>query len=289
MASGRHQTNIHIEGDHEVAVHVNQAGERWFKLFHAVVESGLWAEIPLAAAKVLVVLAKHADERWIAWPSTRVIAQLAGLTERGTYKAIGWLEDNRLIVRRTRGGGARSTSYELVAPPLHRGSGVNRGSGVDPCTGVQGTPEPGFRRSRLNEQDLNNNRAAPQHGAQNGATAPSPDVAVVDALTDAEIAEPTRSQLASLAHITPALVRRVAEKTREKGGGVGATVNGIRAACEKAARDAELKRARRLAERAVQAELLAQQERERAEVATGEERQAALDQMADILGRRREE
>ena len=53
----RHRTNIHIEGDHEVAVHVADGGN-WFRLFRQIVQAGLWAKMSASACRVYVVLAE---------------------------------------------------------------------------------------------------------------------------------------------------------------------------------------------------------------------------------------
>ena len=77
--------HAYIAADQPINVAVGeQADARWFKLFHALVESGLWARLSPAAANVYVVLAKHADGRWVAWPSITKIMKLAGLTDRST-------------------------------------------------------------------------------------------------------------------------------------------------------------------------------------------------------------
>ena len=271
-----------IKHDQPVRVEIGESSDgRWFKLFHAVVESGLWAEMGPTAAKVLVVLAKHADDRWVAWPSMSSIMRLTGTPRASTYEAITWLEEKGLLQRRDRGGGRHSTTYQLSEPPVRcagrvRSAGRVPSGAPDPCRPASRTP------SRLIEQDSSNNSGASARRSRRGAPAPGQAAAVVESLIDCEIAEPTRSHLAQLPHITPALVGRVVEKTREKGGGVGAVVNGIRAACEKAGRDAERKRARRHAERQVIADI----EQQHDQAATGEEREVGLAKMAEALGRR---
>ena len=271
-----------IRTDEPVSIHVGESTDaRWFRLFHAVVESGLWARIPPAAAKVLVVLAKHADQRWVSWPNMQTIAHLAGLTERGTYKAIVWLEAEHLVVRRTRGGGAQSTTYQLKPPPLNVGSGVNAGSG-DPCTPVQGTPERGFRRSRLKELDNSNSRRRARKQAPAPAAAGSEavelDPAILDALTAAEIGEPARSRLAALEGMSIALVERTVRKCQDKPSGV--LIRALEAAAE-----ATVVRRRRAAERRAR-EGVGVPPAEEPEPVTGEAREQGLQAMREALGRR---
>ena len=104
----------------------------------------------------------------------------------------------------------------------------------------------------------------------------------MDALIEAEIAEPTRSRLADLDGLTPQIVARVAQQTRSQGGGTGAVVQNIRTAVA-----ASVKRRARAAERARAEAEAAKVERERreaeaADVATGEDRKRLL---AEAFGR----
>ena len=289
MADGRHHTHIEIEGDHEVEVRVNQADGRWFRMFHALVESGLWAQLSLAAKAVYVVLAKHADDTWLTWPSVPKIAELAGLKTAGTYKGVAELEKRKLLVRQR--AYRRKAMYRLVEPVGEFGS-FHHG-GIPPrwnSTAVESDPISGTRLKSSSRSAKR--RSAERRGAQAGAPTGSAAAAGFDqdvmvALVDAGISEPTRSQLANTPHITAKMVRRVADRAKERGKGAGAVVLDLRAASEKAARDAERKRQQREQARAEQVAIETQRQHEHAEALGGEDRQQALEAGWRALGRSR--
>jgi hypothetical protein len=104
-----------ISSDEPVRVEVHTDG-RWFRLFTALVESGTWARMSDSACRVYVALAKHCDQRWVAWPSLRTLVRLSGVKERAVCYALKELQSEGFLMRR-RGGGRASTVYELLDLP----------------------------------------------------------------------------------------------------------------------------------------------------------------------------
>ena len=89
----RHKHHIFVEADTEVAVNIGDPADgRWFKMWHSLIESGKWASLTSAAAKVYPVLAKHSDKQWLSWPSTARIMKLTGLSRPSVFRAIADLE-----------------------------------------------------------------------------------------------------------------------------------------------------------------------------------------------------
>ena len=135
----RHRT--YIESDREIRVVVDgDGGGHWFKIFTAVVQGRHWAQLSASAKAVLVVLAERVNEQqrqdggaWLAWPSISTIMDLAGLKRRATFNAIDELERAGLLRRRVPGGGATSTTYQLLEP-----QGVHSGA-PGGCTSVHPT------------------------------------------------------------------------------------------------------------------------------------------------------
>jgi hypothetical protein len=144
-----------ITSDEPVRVEVHTDG-RWFRMFTSLVESGTWARMSDAACRVYVALAKHCDQRWMAWPSLRTLVRLSGVKERAVCYAVDELQREGLLQRR-RGGGRMSTMYELLEvaatptlpfPGAVRGLSALHRDAEQQCTGVQSSPAPGCRRTR---------------------------------------------------------------------------------------------------------------------------------------------
>ena len=155
-----------ITSDEPVKVIVQTEG-RWFRLFASLVESGTWARMSDPACRVYVALAKHCDERWIAWPSLRTLSRLAGCSAASVKRALRELQAEGLLNRR-RGGGRCSTVYELLdsaaTPSLPFGvSDSSAGSGVSHQQAHGGaisrlTGEP--RTKPVEQEPLNSSKAA---------------------------------------------------------------------------------------------------------------------------------
>lgn len=269
MSSKRHKHHVYVEADREITLNVGDArNERWFKVFHAIVESGIWARLTPSAAKVLVVLAKHADGDWMAWPKVPTIARLSGLADRNVYRAVQQLRSDGLLIVRESGRGRASNVYQLLPPKpdVSVRSDLAAVSGQK-CHQRQVRPDTSVNPYLSPEQDsLNNN-----------------NIDVVDTLIEAEIAEPTRSRMAALEGITAELVKRVARRTESQGGGTGALVRNLETAAA-----ARLKRQAKAKATATVNAQLAEQDRQRreaeqAQVVTGEDRKKLIRETLDRL------
>jgi hypothetical protein len=158
-----------ISSDEPVSVTVRTDG-RWFRVFHSLVESGVFARLSDSACRVMVVLAKHGSgDRWLVWPSMSTIIRLSGVGRRSAYRAISELEGEGVVRRRSGGGGRQSTLYEILDlpaspslpfPPVREKLPVSRVT-PHPCHGRHPTRVTGDTRIRTTEQEqLNNSNAA---------------------------------------------------------------------------------------------------------------------------------
>lgn len=232
-----------IQSDQPVSVHVAPPNDgRWFRLPSALVSTGLLARLTPSAVSVLLVLASHADSRGHCWPSVPRLGKLSGLSRAQVYRALVELESSALVIRRTTGGGKRSTTYELLQPaapaPPQPVSPV-RPPPSHRCDPPRLTHETRTRSIELNQQNkgpaerpADRPAAAPPPPATSPGPAPAAADQVVEVLTAAGISEPTRSRLAELPGITPALVEKEVSRARERGKGPGVVVNSIRSAIE---------------------------------------------------------
>ena len=295
MRTERHQTNIHIEGDHEVEVRVSESDGHWYRLFRAVNQHGLLTQLSGPAVKVLLVLAEHVNDQirdatgeWLAWPSCRRIGEQTGLSERAVRYALRSLERHKVLKRLVNGSGDHTAKYQIVAPPRHDGAPRHRGAPRHECVDTPAQRCPLKRKKKEIEQQQRRNGA--ERSGAHGATGAAPDSAaaeLLDALTRAGISEPTRSSLAKLPNLTARMVQKIADRARERGKGPGAVVLDLRAASEKAGRDAETKRQRREQSRAEQVAIETRRQQEATEALGGEDRQQALDAGWRALGRSR--
>lgn len=258
---GKHTTVI--TSDEPVSVHVETGGGHWFRIFTAIVDTGIWADLSPSAAKVLVVLTRHVNDGqrqrggdWLAWPSVTTIMKLAGTKRAATYQAIAELEQRKLLTRRNGGGGRNTTTYQLIEPPVHARGPVHA-HGPQGSTHTNPTRPRTRTRSRLNEED----RKKQQVDAAAGDVCQD----VLEALVAAGISEPTRTQLATLSGVTTRLVEQVAERAISQGKGVGVIVNDIRAKAAANVAKRERARAKRQVEREMQATQQQQRETEREE------------------------
>lgn len=72
----------------------------WSKLFHLVVDRGVWAQLSGKARAVYIVLHRHVDDvTRICWPSIELIAREAGIHVRNVSAALAELERWHLIKR----------------------------------------------------------------------------------------------------------------------------------------------------------------------------------------------
>lgn len=72
----------------------------WSKLFHLVVDRGVWAQLSGKARAVYIVLQRHVDDvTRICWPSIELIAREAGIHVRNVSAALAELERWHLIKR----------------------------------------------------------------------------------------------------------------------------------------------------------------------------------------------
>jgi len=277
-----------VKSDEPVEIHVGDS-TGWFRLWNNIVLSGKWAGISAGAKAVLVVLAQHADRHWVAFPGHSRIQRYAGIGRTQVKRAIRELQREGLVKIRGQGSGGTTATYQIVEPA---GGSENR-PGTENRPGRKsdqnrvGKPTPNQTKRIRQQQER---RSAPQaRGARNGATVPGPTAAadVIDALVRAGIGEPTRSELAALPHLTLRMVERISAQAQEHGKGPGAIVLDIRAANEKAQRDAERKRQHREAERRVQHDIAEQREQDQAEALTGDARKEALARGFAALNRRR--
>jgi len=72
----------------------------WSKVFHIVVDRGVWAQLSWKAKAVYIVLHRHVDDvTRICWPGIGLIALEAGIHVRNVSAALAELERWRLIKR----------------------------------------------------------------------------------------------------------------------------------------------------------------------------------------------
>ena len=70
----------------------------WAKLFHIVVDSGVWAQLSEKARAVYIVLLRHTDDiTRNCWPGNELIAKEAGIHVRTVSAALAELERRHLI------------------------------------------------------------------------------------------------------------------------------------------------------------------------------------------------
>lgn len=119
----KHRSVIHVEHERDQVIRTvvePSVDERWFRIFRAIVKTGVWARLTPAAAKSYVVLAEHVNDeerkrsgRLVAWPAITTIAQYCGISRQAVMGALNELEKGKLI-ERVRGGGRDTTKYEIL-------------------------------------------------------------------------------------------------------------------------------------------------------------------------------
>lgn len=144
---GKHRG--YVESDEPFEMTVKVGGGWWFKVFHALVDNGWWAEMSPAAAKLIIVLYKHMNEERLCWPGMRLLEQETKLSPSSIYAALNQLEAFKLIERRVRGYGSKKTVYEIKDIPQK--PGISQSAGPLRETGIS---QPGGRFSSSPESAL---------------------------------------------------------------------------------------------------------------------------------------
>ena len=120
-------------------------------------------QMPTVAKAVYISLADNANDHGLCWPSIPTISKRVCASERTVYRAINWLEENRLLTKDN--GAGKSTRYTLtpdnyspltdvhpcqsVTPPLTQCHPTPDRVSVDPChTVTQTIIEPSLNRKR---------------------------------------------------------------------------------------------------------------------------------------------
>lgn len=189
--AGRHRTII--DSDQPVSVQVVPEGW-WFKAFHSWVDSGWWAAIQPAAAKVLIVLAKHANSERICWPGHSLIEKETGLPRSTIYAALNQLEAATLITRRSRGYGSRLTVYEILEPKRRPASQTVQQAGpVQPARlsrQLSSLPEPESSLPDSPSTGIGNRSSSEQKELKPGRLSRGAEIERwVDSLTEEEAAD----------------------------------------------------------------------------------------------------
>ena len=276
-----------IRTDEPVNVVVGDGTDaRWFRMFTALVDSEIWANLSPSASKVYVVLAKHADREWLAWPSVTLLARLSGLERRSVFRAVQELQTQRLLVIQESGRGRGRNVYQLLIP---RGDSrvTSEVTAVSPVRRqqchIRGDSRVTHELDQKNKTSNSRHRLrsnAAEEPAAAGAEAGGADPEILDALAAAEIGEPARSRLAGLPGMSVALVERTVRKCQDKPTGI--LIRALEAAAE-----AAVVRRRRAAERRAQEGVGVPPAEEPVDIATGEDRQQGLAAMREALERRR--
>lgn len=245
----KHTTTVHSEEPARVRVDVDGGGI-WFRVFADLVRSGLWATLSPSAGKVLMVLFDHVNEEirgergeWLAWPSASTIARFSGVSRPTVFRALAELEKAGLVRRRTSGGGASPSTYQLLRPPvspMRPVSPVRRVSRVrpDPSHGRDCTRLTSETQLRMSDRDEKKTTTAagvaaaadsPAAPAQGGSPPATPQgepseidqreidrrQSVIDALIIAGIEQDrTRQAIAANPRLTGDVVRRVEASVR---------------------------------------------------------------------------
>lgn len=200
-----------------------------------------------------LVIAAHANAQWSAAISIETIADQGGMGESTARKAAQRLQDKGRIDIMPGGGRGRTNTYVIVTDPARLdsyskekpcrpGDTVSDGKGCHNGAervskshqkGVISTPKPchlGDTRTEEQIEQTNRRAADAAVAGVDHLGQPTEHDTILAALMDAEIAEPTRSQLVSMPGVSAALVERVNRETRATGGRTGAVVENVRTA-----------------------------------------------------------
>jgi hypothetical protein len=259
-------------------------GEPWFAIPFDWVDSGLIRTMSLSELRTILSLAGHAGfHSGQTRPGTKRIARESGHDARTVGRALRSLKSRGVVELIEEGGGrGRANVYRLC-----RGNPGDRAevSGSETPAKAACKPRSGATETPAWQVENPGGAADPTEGRQRteqqqkGAAAD-----VMEALTEAGIGEPKRSELADLPHITPAIVRKAAREASENGKGTGVIVMEIAAQCAAERLRADGERRKNLEEqkrkRAEEADRRrVEQERQRADAilaaATPEERAEA--------------
>lgn len=134
-APQRHRTVIDHDADTELLLEVGGRRGWWFKVFHSWVDNGWWAYMDPAPAKVLIVLAKHANADGLCWPGVSLLCKETGLERASIYAALNQLEAFKILTRRARGNGRNNTVYQIHEATTHAAGKKPHGNARKPAPG----------------------------------------------------------------------------------------------------------------------------------------------------------
>ncbi len=301
--------------------------EQFGRLPYGVVEAGGLAGLSRNELAAYAVIVAHAGgDDWSAHPSIDRIAKLGGMSTRTVTRVVGRLAEKGLIRITLGGGRGRANTYAVIRNPDSLSVTLSPDGNPDksvpePCQSDARTPTSAsqYPDSKVAPQQNNRENTATDSGpaatADAGAHAHE-DVkeaiantdlaavaeakeretdrqnAIVNALVEAEVSEPTRSELADTRGISPEMIRQVADETRKVGGGTGALVLNLRTTLEAQALREEQAAQRRVM--LVQKQRAEQQARDKDAAARAAER-AKVDALPDdefnrlaVIGRKDE-
>ena len=213
----------------DVPIEVNVKNDRWFKMFHAIVEYGYWTKLSLSASKVYVILAKFSDGDWCSWPSVSTIQGWAGISRRSVYRAIEELEKLGLLVLRVSGGGRKCNTYQLL-PPLRPDNLFTRVESAK-CLTRETPPVSPVRPHPSHQRDPNKTYrerliAVAEEKQEKPAAAE-----IENYLISLGVGEPVRSEFVN-SGLSLSKIRHVAARWRKSGRSVACLVLDLRQAVE---------------------------------------------------------
>jgi hypothetical protein len=234
---------------------------------YAMAAAGMFSGLSGSASSVYLMLAAHDDVAWTANPGTKRIAELLKIEERTVRRALAALKRRGLIVTRKTGGGhGLRTTYRLVTNPDEADRVQHGGSVTNPDeanrvsqseTRTEHDQEPGRSEPKTRSAGVRNpDNAAPQNrenraqqqscntAAAGHSPAADKESGAVDRMTDtlealaeAGIGDPKRSELATAWSELPNAAQRIrdlAASLRARGKGTGAVVLELEARAEAA-------------------------------------------------------
>ncbi len=218
-----------------------EAATQFGRLPTAVISSGILATMKASELKIYTAICAFSNRGWAASIGVEKLGKLAGLSERTVQRTTAKLAYRELIKVLPGGGRNRANTYIVVtAYPVTTADTV---SAEKPrhheCHPLEKKPRHFDAQTpsspNQNPDSLGVTRSEVQNGQQQQAAAPAAaDADILDALTQAGIGEPKRTQLATLPGVTAGIVRAAAEHARAGGKGSGVTVLEIESRAAKA-------------------------------------------------------